>query len=107
MGVYEVLGWAGLGVGDMIPVGGMYRALVRPSARAYQELAEAAERDLAAQEAVHGAAELVGDEDEAHAERVEQLRHQRDYNRRAAAVALRADRELWCLEMTHVLAQEE
>lgn len=106
MGVYELIGWVGLGLGDIVRPGGMYKALVRPSARAYQELAEAAERDLEAQQAVRETAELVGDDNGAHAERIEQLRQQRDYNRRAAAVALRADHELWCDEMTHALAQE-
>lgn len=106
MGVYELIGWAGLGIGDIVGPGGMYKALVRPSARAYQELAEAAERDLEAQQAVHETAEIVGDEDAGRTERIEQLYRQMDYNRRAAAVALQADHELWCDEMTHRLAQE-
>jgi len=87
-GVSEVIGWFGAGAPPMFVAGGMQRALVRPSARWYEDMAAAARTDLA----------NLGDGPELDESRAA-LRALITYNERAATIASQHARELTLLEM--------
>lgn len=89
-GVYEVLEWLGAGGGMFVP-GAMNRMLVRPSARWYAELIEAAEANLAG---------LPEDADR------DAIEADIGHNKRALRIASLATGELWITDMNRRIRAE-
>ncbi len=95
-GVYELLAWLGEGIEGRAQPGSMYRALIRPSARWYQEMLTAAQMDLAG----------IDREDESLRDSIRAMEDAVEYNQRAHAIASRSAEELGIVEMQRAIAAE-